>query len=236
MNPSLSVIVPPESLTAYHCWQYHGVQSNECSTEAAEFLDLCEGRQGLFDIGAQTGFMSALFARSRAKAQILSVEPDRQVLPILERAVELNANPKTKWVVIPIAISDRDGMTTIPISNRVYESRSADQPSHVEVECKTLEGLCSGNPWQPDVIKVDVESFEHEIICSSLALLERCRPALQLEVHWRFLEWRQLSARDFLGPLWDMGYRGIRRRYRTIDNWMRIGRLQSTSRFSLRAD
>ena len=85
VNRSLSVI-PPESITAFLNWQYHGVEMNESSTEAAEFLELCKGRRHLFDIGAQTGFMSALFARFQPNCRILSVEPDPQVLPILRRA------------------------------------------------------------------------------------------------------------------------------------------------------
>jgi hypothetical protein len=87
--------------------------------------------------------------------------------------------------------------------------------------------------WQPDIIKIDTESFEYEIICASLDLFEKVRPALQLEVHWEMLAARGRAAPDFLGPLADMGYRGIRRRYRNYDAWHRAARSEPVSRMAL---
>ena len=86
-----------------------------------------------------------------------------------------------------------------------------------------------------DIVKIDTESFEYEIICPALSLFERFRPALQLEVHWEMLAARGRAAADFLGPLADMGYRGIRRRYRTYDAWQRAARSEAISRMALQA-
>jgi hypothetical protein len=41
------------------------VEVNEHSREALDFLDLSQDRRALVDIGANTGFFSAMFARSR---------------------------------------------------------------------------------------------------------------------------------------------------------------------------
>ena len=101
------------------------------------------------------------------------------------------------------------------------------------VPSTTLAELIAGNPWQPDIIKIDVESFEHEIICSSLSVLEKLKPAFQLEVHWRMLEERQRSPFDFLSPLYDIGYRGIRRRDRGLEDWRRAGKSEGVSRIAL---
>jgi hypothetical protein len=105
----------------------------------------------------------------------------------------------------------------------------------MDVQSTTLVELVEGNSWQPDIIKIDVESFEHEIICSSLSMFEKMKPALQLEVHWQALEERQRSAFDFLSPLCDIGYRGIRRRYHGLDDWRRAGKSEGVSRISLTA-
>ena len=103
----------------------------------------------------------------------------------------------------------------------------------IEVESKTLVDLVAGRSWQPDIIKIDTESFEYEIICPSLSLFERLKPALQLEVHWEMLAARDRAAADFLAPLADMGYRGIQRRYRNYDAWQRASRSQAVSRMAL---
>ena len=44
---------------------------------------------------------------------------------------------------------------------------------------------------------------------------------------------RGRAAADFLAPLADMGYRGIRRRYRDYDAWQRAGRSEAVSRIAL---
>ena len=202
------------------------------------FLNSPGNRRALFDIGAQIGFISAIFARSRRHpAKILSVEPDPQCLPLLKRTVELNGCGDIDWQIAAVAVSDSSRRISLPLSNRFYEpSLMADEgPGAIEVEATTLVDLVAGRSWQPDIVKIDTESFEYEIICPALSLFERFRPALQLEVHWEMLAARGRAAADFLGPLADMGYRGIRRRYRTYDAWQRAARSEAISRMALQA-
>ncbi len=177
-----------------------------------------------------------MFARSRRHpAKILSVEPDPQCLPLLKQTVDLNGSSDIDWQIAAVAVSDASGPISIPLSNRFYESALAkdEGPGEIEVEATTLIELIEGRSWQPDIIKIDTESFEYEIICPSLSLFERLRPALQLEVHWEMLADRGRAAADFLGPLADMGYRGIRRRYRDYDAWQRARRSEAVSRMAL---
>jgi FkbM family methyltransferase len=235
VTDSISVL-SPESVTAYFNWQYHGLEVNESSRETLDFLGLAENRNALLDIGAQTGFMSAIFARSRRhSAKILSVEPDPHCLPLLKRTVDLNGRSDIDWQIAPIAVSDSSGRISLPLGNRFYESAltGGEVPDEIEVEATTLIELIERQSWHPDIIKIDTESFEYEIICPALSLFERFRPALQLEVHWEMLAARGRAALDFLGPVADMGYRGIRRRYRDYDAWQRAGRSEPVSRMAL---
>jgi FkbM family methyltransferase len=231
-------VFSPEHITAFRCWQYHGVELNDSSAEVEDFLELSEDRRALIDVGAQTGFISALFARSRpSPCHILSVEPDPRVVHMLERAVVLNRSGDCDWTVMASAISDRSGRMSLPSSfNRVYENSGDANPNASEsfdVPVMTLTELLAGLRWKPDIIKIDVESFEHEILCSSFELIDRIRPALQLEVHWKMLAKRNRDARDFLRPLAEMGYRGIRKRYATFDKWMRAAKSEPVSRLAL---
>lgn len=234
LTPQLPVF-PPESITAYLNWRHHGIEINESSAEAKDFLDLAQGRRALIDIGAQTGFMSALFARSRTyPCHILSVEPDPQVQSLLERAAALNAGAHVNWKIENVALSNTSGRLVMPVSNRLHEeAQSSMRPSVIEVPVTTLTDLLNSLDWQPDIIKIDVESFEYEILCSSLAAIERLKPALQLEIHWQMLEKRERNPHDFLEPLAAIGYRGIRRRYRTLDAWINAGRSEEVSRLAL---
>jgi FkbM family methyltransferase len=223
-------------VTAYFHWQSHSLEINASSREALDFIDLAQDRRALFDIGAETGFMSAVFARSRRHpAQILSVEPDPQCLSLLNRAVALNGSSEIDWQIAAVAVSDSSGRMSLPLTNRFYECplTADERPGEIEVEATTLAELVEGRSWQPDLIKIDTESFEYEILCPALGLLEQLRPALQLEVHWGMLAARGRAAADFLAPLADMGYRGIRRRYRNYDAWQRAGRSEAVSRLAL---
>jgi hypothetical protein len=147
----------------------------------------------------------------------------------------LNGSSEIDWQIAAVAVSDSSGRISMPLSNRLYESAlmGGEDPAEIEVEATTLSDLVAGRSWQPDIIKIDTESFEYEIICPSLDLFERLKPALQLEVHWDMLAARGRGAADFLVPLADMGYRGIRRRYRTYDAWQRAGRSEAVSRMAL---
>ena len=228
-------VFPPESLTAYLNWHHHGVEFNESRTEARAFIELSRGRSQLIDVGAQTGFMSALFARSRSRpSRILSVEPDPQVQPLLKRARELNTDDHIDWEIAPTAVSDFSGRLLMPVSNKLHElTDNVCKSTEIEVPAATLASLLDGIDWSPDIIKIDVESFEYEILCSSLPVIETLKPALQLEVHWQMLARREKDPRDFLGPLAAIGYRGLQSGHRNLDRWIRASRNEAVSRFSL---
>ena len=148
-----------------------------------------------------------MFARSRRHpAKILSVEPDPQCLSLLKRTVDLNGGSDIDWQIVALAVSDTSGRISIPLSNWFYELAlmEGDGPGEIEVESTTLVDLVAGRSWQPDIIKIDTDPFEHEIICPALSLFERLRPALQLEVHWAMLAARIAQPRTSspLSPTW----------------------------------
>jgi FkbM family methyltransferase len=235
ITPEVFVQIP-ESVSAYTNWRDHGIEDPDSSAEASAFLDLARGRSALIDIGAQTGFMSALFAKSRVgPTRILSVEPDRQVHQILARARELNLRPELEWDVWHEAVSNVDGTLIMPISNTVRERMlgRSELGKPIEVPSRSFGELIRRVGWNPDIVKIDVESFEHEILSSAMSVLAETKPALQLEVHWEMLAKRGRSADDFLVPLAELGYRGTATKYRRLDNWRRAARSEPVSRLSL---
>lgn len=226
----------PESVTACMNWRSHGIEDPTSSVETRDFLDLARGRSHFIDIGAQTGFMSALFAMSRNEPMnILSVEPDPRVHDVLARARELNLSRNIDWTVHHAAVSDADGSIFMPVSNTLYEARNGkdDVGKLIEVDSVSLASLVTELVWIPDLIKIDVESFEYEILTSSTDLVEKLKPAIQLEVHWELLKSRGLDALQFLGPLAEMGYRGQAGKYSGLAEWSRAGRTEPVSRLSL---
>jgi FkbM family methyltransferase len=231
-----AVVMIPESITAYLNWRTHGIEDPMSSAETQDFLELSQGKNAFIDVGAQTGFMSALFARTRTgPTNILSLEPDPQVHTVLNRARELNCLPETHWSILHEAVSNVSGILTMPISNSLHESGKgrSEFGKLIEVPSRTLTELAHAQKWLPDLIKIDVESFEHEVLTTSLEFIAKVKPALQLEVHWEMLRQRGLDTGQFLKPLADMGYRGIRNKYRGMDEWERARISEDVSRLAL---
>jgi FkbM family methyltransferase len=227
----------PENLTAYICFRYHFfAKASDGRRELLDFLELSEGCRTLLDVGAQCGIMSAVFARSRgAPHRIVSVEPDLSVLPILQATKVLNKNDNSPWVITNIALGEQIGFVDIPRTNCPYgEERRGPISKTMRVNMDTLDHLIEINQMIPDIIKIDIESFEYEVLMSSWKVIENHRPALHLEVHWELLNDRGKEAEDFLGPLADLGYRGIRRYYRGMDAWRRARSRESVSRIAMR--
>ncbi len=235
VTPNACVFIP-ESVTAYMNWRSSAIECPDSSIEARDFLRLAEGRDSFFDVGAQTGFMSALFACSRkGLARLVSVEPDPQVECMLNRARELNMRSGVDWLICTEALSDCEGRFEMPICNYLRESMEV-RPSSVRyasVRSRSLGSLIDQLGWKPDVIKIDVESYEYEILNSSMDVIAELKPALQVEVHWKILEDRKLDPDDFLVPLRQLGYRGIRSKYRDLPQWNRARSRETVSRMSL---
>lgn len=236
VTPDVFVHIP-ESITPFLNWRLHAIENAPNAAETAEFLELSIGCSNLIDIGSQSGFMSALFAKSRqTSARILSLEPDPQVHSILARARELNSPPGIDWEIRHIAVSDKKGNITIPTTNALYEPENSilEPESPKPVEAESLSSLMSALIWTPDIIKIDVESHEHEILVPAISLLAEIRPALQLEVHWEMLAARDRNPFEFLGPLYDIGYRGIRRSFFGMKEWEQARKREPISRIALK--
>lgn len=237
VTPDVFVQIP-ESVTPLLNWRLHALENGPNAAETSNFLELSKGCSRLIDIGSQSGFMSALFAKSRTtSAKILSIEPDPQVHRALDRARELNSSVSIEWEIRHIAVSDEKRLITIPTSNDLYEPEGAlkKNGAPISVQAESLPSLFDSINWTPDVIKIDVESFEHEILVPAVSRLEKILPALQLEVHWELLANRNRDPIDFLGPLHEIGYRGIRRSFYGMKEWERLRKREPVSRFSLKA-
>lgn len=226
----------PRHLSAFIYWQTHALRDPSSAKELRDFIDLSQGKTSFIDIGAQTGFLSAVFSKLvKGPARIASLEPDPQVHRILAEAKTQNQVTGVEWQIIHSAVSNSTGKISMPIFNSVIDEgfTEAKLGDLIEVESTTLEDLIEQLGWVPDLIKIDVESHEHEILCSSWDVLTRVRPAIQLEVHWQLLRSRGLDGLDSLKHLHDIGYRGIRRSSLGFDQWKKLSETEGVSRLSL---
>jgi FkbM family methyltransferase len=190
-----------------------------------------KGTHCLFDIGAATGFMSAVYAAGNPEAEkIASIEPDPYVFPILQRAVSLNSRDGLDWAALRIAVGDRNGDAELPVEPRVRDLQPSTHMGSTNVDMVTLSGLAERVGFLPDIIKLDIESYEYEVLTSSFDFIAVHKPAFQLEIHWEMLDARGKDPSVFLDWMAKAGYR-------TIDGdatWTVRKRNASVSRVAIR--
>lgn len=152
----------------------------------------CGTMRGFWDVGAHTGVYTLLVAAVNPAARVRAFEPNPAVLPML--LGNLDANGLSPDIVVPAALSDVSGFAHLEVPSDVTAAHVAAQG----IAIRTLRGddVDDGSPV--DLVKIDVEDHEPEVLRGMASLLERCRPALIIEVAD---DERLAAVRSLLQPL-----------------------------------
>lgn len=214
-----SYFFTPDNLLVHNLWT-HKVTSYYTRDEVRDWLTFSRGCHALLDAGASAGFFSAVFNRTAAEtAKIVSVEPDPGSFALLRETMALNQGP-IEWRAVPCALSNTSGEQEFfstgfggdlggagSTPERMFRGNDKPAiPATTKVRVVPLARLCRENGFTPDLIKMDIESFEHEALLGSLEFLDSCRPKLFLELHNEKIRGRGLDPRDLLGALFKLGY------------------------------
>ena len=195
--------------------------------EWRDFLELARPCRSFIDIGASAGFFSALFAASRpsvsAEVTILSIDPDPACGPILEEMRQLHGRSGQNWIIDLRALGAEPAQMSFASSGLGGELVSAARDNSAEmvetgsanglpvqilrVDVTTLERICEQHGMIPDLIKIDIESYEHEVLHASIDFLKRTMPRMHLELHSAYLRDRSVDPTATLKLLRDAGYR-----------------------------
>jgi FkbM family methyltransferase len=189
--------------------------------EVDEFLQLAAGCKNLVDVGASGGFFSALFVRSRKSANVLSIEFDSPSLSVLEQTKTRNSCSSCTWIIDRRGVSDQAAIVEVVSSGyggavaTEIDRADAENFSTVnrrsygsfEVSVDQLRGICSEHQFRPDIIKVDIEGFEHEMVTSSINWLNDIKPRLSFELHVEKLYQQGKNPKELLSLLDSMGYK-----------------------------
>jgi len=171
-------------------------------------------RQGgvLFDIGAHSGVISALFCATDPQNRAIAFEPSPILVRALREIRDLN-DFGDRMRIEALGIGDTKAtveMLLDPaagiVQTRRFEQTMWDEPERLEVPTERIADAAERLDVVPDFIKLDVEGFEYEAIKGSLDFLACHKPAIFLELHLNYLEERELPARGPLEMLERCGY------------------------------
>jgi FkbM family methyltransferase len=135
-----------------------------------------------WDIGAQTGFFTCLFAALTGKSgKVVAYEPLPRTFEILGKNVRENAFGG-RVTAHNAACSDAPGQVRmLETSNMLVVDAEAKNARPVDCVRLDQEQIPS-----PDLIKIDVEGHEPAVLRGLSGVLERCNPiiALELNEYW----------------------------------------------------
>lgn len=149
-------------------------------TETAQMrvaADLASRARVCFDIGANVGMYTLLFARRSPK--VVAFEPLPRNVAYLHRILRLNHLKNV--TVVPWAVTERSGVGRFAEtgdSSLGHLAREGEQP----VALTTCDDFVEQFGVHPDLIKIDVEGEEVAVLRGARRTLTR-RPAILLSTH-----------------------------------------------------
>jgi FkbM family methyltransferase len=179
----------------------HQAAAYYLANENRFFIQAVSGKSRLLDLGAAEGFFSALFAAiNGARSSILSVDPmdPNWTAPghlELVRRANTQSSGCGDWRIAQAYVTGAD--------KTILEAATLGSATWVA----TLEELCQKEMFEPDIIKMDVESSEYDIVLSSLEFLKKTRPVLIIELHNKLLRARGKEPGAVVEGLQGIGYR-----------------------------
>lgn len=170
------------------------------SYQLSLFLKLAAKCHTIFDIGANSGHYSILSAISGPQSRIYAFEP---YLPNYERLQwNVNANQLKSIQCINIALGRANGSLTlsVPAMGGISEVVSANAKfpqtiypgtkwMEIAVEQRTVDSFVAEANLSPDLMKLDVETFEKQVLEGAKQSIQQFRPVIFCEIFKLDSDW-----------------------------------------------
>ena len=196
-----------------------------CKNDLANLTDTPEGRAefqslsrvaktggALFDIGAHSGLISAMFCAAQPQNQAFAFEPSPVLAERLIAIRQLNQFDE-RMRIEPTGIGEET--TTVEmvldpaggfIQAKRFDHTMWAAPKPVQVRMERIQDAARRLNVIPQFIKIDIEGYEFEAIKGSIDFLSHHKPTIFLELHLNYLEERNLSAKRLIDILLKCGY------------------------------
>jgi FkbM family methyltransferase len=145
----------------------------------------------VWDIGACVGVFTFAAASITRTGSVVAVEPDIWLAHLILRSHTLRQNRSLNVTVLPVAVSDKDGVASFLIAERGRSSnalefaggRSQMGGARMKLTVPTLRLDTMLNYFdQPSFIKIDVEGAEIVALLGAKRILTEVRPLFYIEV------------------------------------------------------
>lgn len=145
----------------------------------------------VWDVGANCGVFTFAAAEQTQTGPVVSIEPDIWLANMIKRSTRFRSNRQKDIRVLPIAISDSEGIFEFVVAGRGRASShlsNVQGRSHVggtrftdHVPAFSLDQLLNHFP-RPNFVKIDIEGAELLALQGATKLVSEVRPAVYIEV------------------------------------------------------
>jgi FkbM family methyltransferase len=150
-----------------------------------------------FDLGANVGLYSLLFAQKGAR--VVAFEPVPRNVGYLQRTLALNRCARVD--IVPFAVGDSSGLMRFSTDGNVAVGHLDDQGHGLAYQI-SLDDYCAFTGIYPTIIKMDVEGSEQRVLRGADAVLQR-KPKWFISFHSKALRERSISLMS------EYGYRAV---------------------------
>jgi FkbM family methyltransferase len=161
------------------------------------FVDKCEGKHTLWDLGAHAGYYSLLFKTINSNSSVLAFEPVENNLRFLKKHIELNGLKNV--FTFKNAVSNEEGVLKFARGNSVGGKLSGTGDMTVDV-VKLSRLLKEKQIELPDVIKMDIEGAEYKVLKDIKPYLDSDKkPIIFLSTHGKEVQDKCLNLMKSIG-------------------------------------
>lgn len=164
----------------------------------------------VIDVGANIGFFTLKFAHwVSGRGSVIAIEPE-PVNVVRLRSSLARVGLESVVTLIEAAATDRPGQARL-VLDASHPANHHLGPEGIAVEAVSLDDVleASGLPIV-SLIKIDVQGAEMLVLRGAQRTLDRCEPALYVEVFDEGLRAQGSSAEELLEFLSSLGYRPYR--------------------------
>lgn len=152
----------------------------------------------VIDCGAQIGLYSILFSKICTKGRIYSFEPT-ETFEMLSKNCEHNNCKNISLIKQPL--SNKLGN----INDKIYKIWSQQVIEEKDFDFETIDNFVEKNDLKVDFIKIDVDSYDYEVLLGSKNTLEKQSPTVLVELNYA-LEKRGFKVEDAINFMLSIGY------------------------------
>ena len=140
------------------------------------FIDVIKPNFNIIDAGAQIGMYTVLFSKLATEGTVHAFEPTDTV-NLLSDNLAYNNCKNVK--IHNIALSDKDGV----YNDTIFKIWSQNVIETKEFEFTTIDTFTKKNNIKVDLIKIDVDSYDFEVLQGSKEVLLSQEPIIMVELN-----------------------------------------------------